>query len=498
MMKFEEYRQLDGVALAALVANKDITASELLEVAIARAEQVNPVINGLSASLYESARETAQLPLKGALAGVPMLVKDYYQEIAGAPHYMGNKGLKRRQHVASEDSELVKRWRQAGLVLFGRTTTPELAIKGVTEAEATGLTRNPWNLQHTPGGSSGGSAALVAAGVVPVAGANDGGGSIRIPAAACGLFGLKPGRGRVPFGPSFVEAMHGMAVNHVVTRTVRDSAVWLDIAHGEELGSLTKLEKPTDSYFSSTLQPPPPLRIAFSTKTPIGTAVDREAIRAVERSVTLLQDLGHIVEEAAPPIDGLSMMQDWLRLWFVNAAETVERLQTMGLKGSADFEVDTLILAAVGRGYRALDYVQSYLRLQRYGIEWDRFMQHYDVFLTPTLASPPAPIGALATPSWQQKLSALALALKADPLIRCSGLVERMALDNLRYTPFTQLANIIGVPAMSVPLHWCDNGLPLGVQFIGTQGDEAKLLSLAAQLEQSQPWFHRVPMECIV
>ncbi len=491
-MKFEEYRQLDGLALAKAVAEKQVTPAELLEVAIARANAVDPVLNAMVTPLYEEARKVAAQPLSGPLAGVPMLVKDYFQEMAGVPHYMGNLGLKNRQHRAEQDAELIKRWRQAGLVIFGRTSTPEFAIKGVTEPEATGITRNPWNLQHTPGGSSGGSAALVAAGVVPVAGANDGGGSIRIPAANCGLFGLKPGRGRVPWGPSMVEAMHGMAINHVVSRSVRDSAAWLDVSHGEELGSLVKLEKPETSFLAATETPPGKLKIAVSTQSPIGSEVHPEAVKAVENTIQLLEDLGHEVEEAAPAIDGEAMMQQWLRMWFVNCAVTVNQVRALGVSDD-EIEVDTRVMAAVGAGILGTDYVAGYYEIQGYGQQWDAFLQQYDVWLTPTLGMPPAEIGALSTPPLQQKAAALGLKVGAANVIRRSGLLERMAMENLKYTPFTQMANVLGVPAMSVPLHWCENGLPLGVHFMGGHGDEAKLLSLAAQLEVAQPWFERTP-----
>src|SRR5699024_3705002 len=493
-MKFAEYRQLDGVALAEAVRDKEVTAAELLEVAIARAEQVNPALNGLILPLYEQAREAAKKPLTGLFTGVPMLAKDYGQEMAGAPHYMGNKGLKRLQHKATEDAELVKRWRAAGAIIFGRTSTPEFAIKGVTEPEAWGATRNPWHVEHTHGGSSGGSAALVAAGVVPIAGANDGGGSIRIPAAACGLFGLKPGRGRVPWGPKMTEAMHGMAINHVLTRSVRDSAAMLDATHGEELGSLAQLAKPEGTFFAATQKEVAPLRIAFSTRSPIGTPVDAEAVQAVEGAVRLLTELGHQVEEAEPDIHGEEMMRAWLRMWFVNCATTVNEVRALGLR-DADFEVDTLVMAAVGNSIKAAEYVQGYYALQQYGRQWDGFMQQYDFWLTPTLAMAPAAIGALTTPALQQKAAALALKLKAGAALKHSGLLERMALEDLRYTPFTQMANILGTPAMSVPLHWCENGLPLGVQFMGVHGDEAKLFGLAAQLERAAPWFDKLPPE---
>lgn len=494
-MKFAEFRQLDGLAMAEAVAAKEVTAAELLEISIQRAEEVNPQLNGLILPLYEEGRKAAQTPQQGPFAGVPFLAKDYMQEMAGAPHYMGTKGLKRLNHIAEHDSEIVKRWRQAGLVIYGRTNTPELAIKGITEPEAWGATRNPWNTDHTPGGSSGGAAALVAAGVVPAAGANDGGGSIRIPAACCGLFGLKPGRGRTPWGPQFVEAMHGMAINHVVTRSVRDSAALLDATHGSEAGSLAKLAAPNPSFLAATQQDPGKLRIAFSTRSPIGTEVDAEAIKAVEKAAQLLTDLGHHVEEAEPAMDSEAMVRDWLRVWFANCAMAVEEARKAGLDGADDFEIDTQVIAAVGRDMGAVDYVQSYHRLQQYGIQWDTFLGGYDLWLTPTLAMPPAKIGSLATPAIQQKAAGLALKLKAGGIIRRTGMIETMSMENLKYTPFTQLANVTGVPSMSVPLHWCANGLPLGVQFTGTHGDEEKLFSLAAQLEQAAPWFNRVPLE---
>lgn len=494
-MNFDEYRKLDGVALAGLVARGEVSAAELLELAITRAEQVNPRINGLVIPLYEEGRRTAAGPLSGPLAGVPMLAKDLFQEMAGAPCYMGNKALKNMGFRAPHDSELVKRWRQAGLVLFGRTNTPEFGAKGITEPDSFGPCRNPWNPDHTPGGSSGGSASLVAAGVVPFAGANDGGGSIRIPAACCGLFGLKPGRGRTPWGPDFGEALHGLSVNHAVTRSVRDCAVLLDAVAGDELASLYPLAPPARPYREETERDPGTLRIAFSNRSPIGTAVDPEAVRAVEKTARLLESLGHRVEEAEPDIDVMAMSMDWLMVWFAKCADSVDEMRRLTGAGDDGFELDTLAMAAFGRSLSAPDYLQCYQRWQTYTRQLMAFLQGYDFLMTPTLALPPACIGAMATPSLQQAALKLVLKVGAQKLLMKTGLVEQMARENLKYTPFTQLANVTGVPAMSVPLHWCDNGLPLGVQFVGGHGDEGKLLSLAAQLERAEPWFDRVPPE---
>lgn len=500
-MNFEEYRSHDATGLAELVAKRDVTAAELLEIAISRAEQVNGDVNGLIIPLYEQARQRASGPLEGPFAGVPMLVKDLFQEIGGAPHYMGNKALRAQNNLADADSTLVARWKAAGLVPFGRTNTPEFGAKGITEPESFGPARNPWNAEHTPGGSSGGSAAMVASGVVPVAGANDGGGSIRIPAACCGLFGLKPGRGRTPWGPEFTEAMHGIAVNHVLTRSVRDSALLLDATHGDERGSLFHIAPPAQSYLAAMNTPPKKLRIGFSTRSPLGTAVDPEAVRAVEKAIVLLKDLGHEVEEAEPQVDGRQMCFDWLTVWFGQCAATVASVREKTGCGNDGFELDTLAMAAFGRTVSAEQYAICQGRWQHSMIALDTFLQGYDFLLTPTLATPPQKIGALDTPLWQQHAMKVILALRGEKLVMKSGMIEEAAIENLRHTPFTQYANITGVPAMSVPLHWCDsssgNGLPMGVQFVGGHGDEGKLLSLAAQLEQSAPWFHRTPPEGI-
>jgi amidase len=494
-MLFEEYRSYDAVGLAALTVKGEVSARELLETAIARAEQVNPKLNGLVVPLYESARQRASLPLKGPLAGVPLLVKDLYQEIEGAPNNQGCKALKKSGIPAKGDSTLVSRWKSAGLVPFGRTNTPEFGAKGITEPDAFGPARNPWNIDHTPGGSSGGSAAMVAAGVVPVAGANDGGGSIRIPAACCGLFGLKPGRGRTPWGPLVTEVMHGMVVNHVLTRTVRDSALLLDVSQGDEPGSLYKLAAPTRSYAEAAASKPGRLRIGFSTRSPLGTPVDREAVAAVNQAAVWLEELGHTVEESEPEMDMKQMSMDWLNVWMAQCAGTVDSVRRQTGCGDEGFELDTLAMAAFGRALRADQYVLSQGRLQQYMIALDKFLGNYDFWMTPTLAMPPARIGAANKPVGQQIVLRAALKLGAEKLLMKSGIVEQVALDNFKYVPFTQLANVAGTPAMSIPLHWCENGLPLGVHFTGGHGDEGKLLSLAAQLEEAHPWFDHLPPE---
>lgn len=493
-MNFSDYVKHDAMGLAALVKNGDVSALELLDTAIARTEAVNGELNALIHPLYEMAKSQISHGLNGPLAGVPMLVKDLFQEMEGAPHHQGNRALKTRKVNAAFDSTIVARWKAAGLVPFGRTNTPEFGAKGITEPDAYGATRNPWNTDHTPGGSSGGSAALVAAGAVPLAGANDGGGSIRIPAACCGLFGLKPGRGRTPWGPDFTEAMHGIAVNHVVSRSVRDSALVLDATHGREVGSLFEITPPAQSYLESIQSPPGKLRIAFSTTSPLGTPVSGEAVKAVEKTVALLQSLGHEVEEAAPQIDQRQMCLDWLYVWFAQCAATVDTIRAQTGAGLQEFEADTLAMVTFARAMSADEYCLAQGRWQQYMIALDTFLNGRDFWLTPTMAEPPLKIGQHATPAPLKALSRTMAAVGGGKIVRMTGQLEEQAIKNLTPVPFTQLANVTGVPAMSVPLHVCDNGLPMGVQFTGTHGDEGKLLALAAQLEEAAPWFDRVAM----
>jgi amidase len=490
-MRFEEYRACDATELARLVSKREVEPAELLRLAIDRTREVEH-LNAVITPMFDEARDRAAKSLSGPFAGVPFLLKDLTQEYAGVPCAMGNKALKERKYTPQFHAEIVNRWLAAGVVVLGRTNTPEFGAKAITEPEAWGATRNPWNQDRIPGGSSGGSAAAVAAGIVPFAGANDGGGSIRIPAACCGLFGLKPGRGRTPMGPEFGETLHGAVTNHVLTRSVRDSAAMLDAAHGPETASLFHIKPPEQSYAEGMKRSPGKLRIAFSFVSPFGK-VDTEARLAVETTVGLLTSLGHEVEEATPDIDSMMMAQDFLSLWFVNAALMVEQVRSITGCDNSGFELDTLGLAALGRSLRADEYVASYQRCLHYTRQLGSFFENHDLFLTPTLAAPPARIGEIATPAWQRQALKIVLGLHASRLLLETGMVEKMAHENLKWVPFTQLANLTGVPAMSVPLHWCKNGLPLGVQFVGPHSSETRLLQLAAQLEEISPWFDRVP-----
>lgn len=490
---FKEYADHDGLGLAALVRERQVSAMELLEAALARAAVVNPKLNAIITPMHDLARARAAQALSGPFAGVPFLCKDLFQEYAGVPTAYGCKALKTARHTPTEHAEITARWLKAGVVVFGRTNTPEFGAKGITEPEAWGAARNPWNLDHTPGGSSGGSAAAVAAGVVPMAGANDGGGSIRLPAGHCGLFGLKPGRGRTPWGPTHGELMHGAAMNHIVSRSVRDSAAMLDATHGPEVGSLYRIEPPERPYLEEVGRDPGKLRIGFTARSPIGSAVHPEAQQAVHDAAKLLESLGHHVEEAEPQVDGLQLAKDFIVMWFANCAATVDQIKRDTGCGNAGFELDTLAMAAFGHCTKASHYVEGYLRWNDYTRKLGEFHQKYDLLLTPTMAMPPARIGEIATPSWQHAALRVILALRLERVLLATGIIEQMVQENLKWVPFTQIGNLTGVPAMSVPLHWTANGLPLGAHFVAAHGGEGLLFRLAGQLEQARPWAQRRP-----
>jgi amidase len=484
----------DAVALAELVRRREVSAGELLEAAIARSESVNPRISAVVIPMYEIARERARSNPEGPFGGVPFLIKDLFQDFAGVPATAGCAAWHRARYVPSRHSEIVRRWLSAGTVIFGRTCTPELGAKAITEPLIWKATRNPWSLEHSPGGSSGGAAAAVAAGVVPMAGASDGGGSIRIPASANGLFGLKPGRGRTPSGPDLCEVLHGAAVNHVLSRSVRDSARMLDATHGPEVGSILKIAPPERPYADEAARDPGRLRIAFSARSPLGTDVDPAAASAVDSTARLLAAFGHQVEPVEPEIDGLALAHDFLTVWFAHVGSlVVDAMERLNARAT-DFELDTLAMTAVAKSTSAVDYAESYRRWVRYGGALAEFLGRYDVYMTPAVAAPPPKVGELGAPKWANALLRIAVAARLSRLIPLGArTVEQTALENLSMVPFTQLANVTGVPAMSVPLHTFPNGLPLGVHFLAGHGREGLLFALAGQLERAEPWHLKRP-----
>jgi amidase len=490
-MNFDEYRQLDGLGLAKAVERGETTAAELLALARARAAAVNPQINAIVIDMAAEAKARTKLPLQGPFAGVPFLIKDLIQDYAGVPTTYGSRAL--RDNVPTQHAYMVERWLKAGLVIFGKTNTPELGLKGITEPLLWGPCRNPWQLDHTPGGSSGGSAAAVAAGIVPMAGANDGGGSIRIPAAMCGLFGFRPGRGRVSVGPAVGEVWEGASSDGVVSVTVRDAAAMLDVMSGPESGDPYRFAVGCDSFLQHTAQPPRPLRIAYCHRSPLGAEVHPEHRAAVERTAAQLVELGHHVEAAEPEIDGQALARAYFHLYFGQVAASVAEALAEGAR-EGDFELETRVLALLGRAISAGDYVLQHRLWNQFSRALGRFYGNYDLYLTPSLAQPPARLGTHNMPQWQQLAVKPLLAVNWGSVLLKTGVVEQMANEQLSRVPFTQLANLTGTPSMSVPLHQADDGLPIGVLFNGPVGGEATMLQLAAQLESAHPWSQRRPL----
>lgn len=493
-MDFDDYARHDATSLAALVAQGEVTPHRLLELALARHHQVHGRVNAVVRLMENEARHQLQGPLRGPFAGVPFLLKDTLQDYAGLPTTNASRAT--GAHVPREHAAVVRRYLGAGLVVFGKTNLPEFALKGVTDPELFGRTSNPWNLAHTPGGSSGGAAAAVASGIVPMAAGNDGGGSIRIPAACCGLFGLRPSRGRVSAGPDVGEVWFGASSEGVLSRSVRDSALALDVLQGAEPGDPFIIAPPSAPYAELMRRAPGRLRIGFTSASPIGTEVHPEAVAAVNHAATLLRGLGHDVEEAAPEIDGAALATSYLHIYFGQVPSLVARMKALGA-GGGEPELMTRLLLTLGGALKAPALATQLAQWNTFARALGRFHQRYDLLLTPTLAHPPVKHGTGDLPAAQQALlgflqrtGMLGLLARLELL---DSTVEQIARDNLRYVPFTQLSNLTGTPSMSVPLHWTADGLPLGVQFVAPFGREDTLLQLAHQLEEAQPWFDRLP-----
>ncbi len=496
MSTFKEYSQYDALGLADLVRNKEVSAAELLTTAIAKTDVINPKINAIINPLYDYAKQNlAELP-QGTFSGVPFLLKDLLADVKGIPTSNGSHAFE--QLLPQQDATLVSRFKKTGVNIFGKTNTPELGLMGVTEPKAFGATKNPWHLDYTPGGSSGGSAAAIAAGIVPMASGGDGGGSIRIPASHCGLFGLKPTRGRNPSGPIHGEHWDGATCEHVITRSVRDSAAMLDATHGTELGSPFILPAPKQSYLASIATPPKILRIGFTTKSPYGGDVNQVCKEAVKHTAKLLTSLGHHVEEHNPDYNGELLMDAYLTMYFGHIAADISQLkQKLGANALNKLEDNTRFLGLLGECLSAGDFVHAKHHWFELKKAMDIYHQQYDLLLTPTVADLPVKIGALAmTPTKLLQTKVInTLGAGVVRFVKHSllAIVKEEASKNLNKTPFTQLANLTGQPAMSVPLYWSEKGLPCGVQFIAPFGDEITLFKLAAQLEQAQPWAKKFP-----
>ena len=469
-----DFTWLDATDQARLVQTGEVQPLELVDAAIKRIERVNPEINAVVTPMFEVARERARGELPdGPFRGVPFLLKDLLATYEGVRYTMGSRAF--RDRIAPHDAEIVRRHKKAGLVVVGRTNTPELGIVPTTEPELFGPCKNPWDPTRTPGGSSGGSAAAVAAGLVPFAHANDGGGSIRIPAACCGLFGLKPTRARNPMGPDFGDSRSGIAAEHAVTRTVRDSAALLDATAGPDVGDPYWAPPPARPFLEEVGAPPGKLRIAFTAVASSGAPVHEDCARAVRDAAALCESLGHHVEEAEPEVgDPMHFTHAFLTLWSSGVSMTVQSIaETLKkLPQREDFESLTWGLHEMGREYSAPDYLLAVKHLQRTSRDIARFFTSYDVLITPTTNEPPVPLGTFEAPP-DSPLTAI---------FRSGG-----------FASFTALYNVTGQPAASIPLFWNDAGLPIGTHLVGRFGDEATLLRLSAQLEEAHPWAQRRP-----
>ncbi len=474
-MSGTDFGELDGIALAALVAERKVSALELVDDAIARCESVNGTLNAVITDMFEHARAVARGPaLSGPFAGVPFLMKDFGAEVAGVRFCEGSAFL--RDYVPTEDAEIYSRYKRAGLITIGKTNLPEFAIGVTTEPRAFGATHNPWDTTRTPGGSSGGAAAAVAARVVPMAHANDVGGSIRIPASCCGLVGLKPTRGRSTLAPHYGDVLAGAFVEHAVTRTVRDCAALLDVISGPGVGEPYVATPPVRPYVQEVGRPPGRLRIGYSTVTPLGDPLSPECVAAIEATARLLASLGHEVIESAPEFDAMEL---WLKFTTLLAslvhwaiADWSRRIGRTATE--ADFEPFVWAFAERGRALSASDYLLATQDVQRQVRRLSAFFTPNDVWLTTTLGQPPVELGTLV--------------YQGDPF----ELRRRTA----RFSPYTYLANATGQPALSLPLAWSADGLPIGLHFTARLGAEDVLIRLAAQLEIAQPWADRRPTVC--
>ena len=490
-VSFPEYHQYDALGLADLIRRGEISAGEVLEAAIDTIESHNPLLNAVIFKLYDRARARVSRGLPtGPFTGVPFLLKDLGLAYRAAPLTNGSRSM--ATFVPTYNATLADRFQAAGLVVLGKTNTPEFGLAPVCEPELFGKTSNPWNPARTTGGSSGGAAAAVASGMVPMAHASDGGGSIRIPASANALFGLKPTRGRNPSGPVEGEAWFGLSGGHAITRSVRDSAALLDATHGPEPGDPYAAPAVARPFIEEVSTPPGSLWIALTTEPLFEAAVDPDCRVAVHETGRLLESLGHRVSYVEVPIQRQAWSEAFLTLAAGNAAALIPIAAELGGKSApdpSDFELATWILGQVGRKLGADRMALAMRETRLAGRAMARFHQEFDVLVTPTLARVPWAHGDLSPSALETRLMEGLRRAPVGPALMV--LFRQLGARILEPIPNTALFNMTGQPAMSVPLHWSSEGLPVGVQFVGRFGEESTLLRLAGQLEQARPWFDR-------
>lgn len=474
-MNLNEYASQDATGLATLIRSGEVSVAEVHRAARQAIEAVNPKINALAAPLFD---KPLDYNTSGPFAGVPFAIKDIVCHAANVPTRFGSRMIP-ANFSFPHDTELMQRWRAAGLATLGISTTPEFGYNANTEAVVYGSTKNPWNITRSAGGSSGGAAALVAARALPVAHANDGGGSIRIPAGACGLVGLKPTRGRVSLGPDAAEALSGMAIEFAVTRSVRDAAALLDAVEGPGVGEKYEIARPVRPYAKEVGANPGKLRIAVSPRGWSPVPIDPACVAAVEKTAKVLAGLGHHIEEATPKFDVEAFDNANVNLWSAGLADWVLAFAAMlGVKPTHD-NIEATIWACMehGKALSAIDLLTSEHVMNVVCRSVGAFFQSYDLLLTPTNASPALPLGFL----------------NANEAGLDASTWTRKIFSNM---PFTALFNVTGQPAVSLPLCMSDDGLPVGLQFVGHYGDEARLFQIAAQLEKAMPWADRLPPVC--
>ena len=472
-MTFDDYRSFDALGLAQLIRKREVSRQEVMDAALARLEAVNPTINAVT-YLHAPALAADAPPVgeDGPFAGIPYFIKDLHAPVKGMPLTHGSRLF--AGQVFDFDSETVARLRRAGFVLMGRTNSPEFGMNVSTEPVVAGPTRNPWNLAHIAGGSSGGAGAAVASGIVPAAHATDSGGSIRIPASCNGLVGLKPTRALLAYGPHRGDAAHGISHEHALTRSVRDCAAILDATAGPDVGAPYFTPRPALSYLEGITRPPGRLRVAFTSTDFSGQPVHGECRAAVEKTAALLENLGHHVEQRAPQFDHDALLQAVLVIMLTGLAAHVDARERQLGRPAAPDDLEPITHAAIahGRTISGMQYAAQFGLINREVRSIGRFFEGCDILVTPTMAAPPPLLGTLST--------------------RITDLDQFMA-NTYGLAPFTTTFNATGQPAISLPLHWSADGLPVGVQLAGRFGADDQLLALAAQLEQAAPWFNRVP-----
>ncbi len=486
---FKEYTQYDALGLAELVNSRQVSAKELLDAAVNQANKLNPKLNAIIHRFDERAYASAEAGLpKGAFTGVPYLLKDLSFSFEGEPITMGSRSV---NIVSEQDSEIVKRMRASGVNTFGKTNTPEFGLIITTEPKAHGATHNPFKKGYSSGGSSGGSAAAVSSGIVPMAGAGDGGGSIRFPAAWCGVFGMKPSRGRNPMGPLIGESWDGAATDHVITRTVRDSAAMLDATSGAEIGAPYVIAPPSDTFLEAAMRAPKPLTIALQTQPLIAnTVVDKEVLAVLEQTVKQLEAMGHKVVAAEPNINIEQFWHDFIVVVCAHTAFTIDNIERkFGSAQIKNLEPQTYNMALLGRSLSAVDLVHAKHGWHDSQYQTGLLLEQYDMILSPTVPTAAVKHGVLPPSRMDELLmrssGVLNKGFNMGKFAFSSGAIEKLSHPVLSKMAFTLLGNVTGLPAMSVPLGMSKKGLPIGMQFTGRMNDEANLFSLAGEFERA-------------